>query len=72
MGRPQRVFIIKGNKRRLSRDYLAYLSSEIGMKSCERKEWGNLGVNLTRQKENKIVDFFGAVDFIERPCGGSE
>ena len=50
-------------------EYNAYLRSLIGMDCEERREWGLLGVHLTREREGKIVGFRDAKEFILAPIG---
>ena len=72
MARPQVAFTTdKKGRKRLTRDYKAYLSHELRMTADERKDWKDLGVPITMPRERRIVGFFCAVDFLEQPFNGN-
>ena len=68
MGRPARIFgkKKKDGTRPLSLTYQAYLRDLVRITPEERKEWGLLGVHLTRAKEARLMGVYDLYSDIER------
>ena len=69
MPRPEIYAKSKRGKIFVNPEYNAYLRNLIGMDSEERREWGLLGVHLTREREGEIVGLSSARAFILAPIG---
>jgi hypothetical protein len=67
MGRPSRIFgrKKKDGTRPLDPTYKAYLRDLVRITPCERKEWGLLGVHLTKSKEANLMGVYDLYDDIE-------
>ena len=67
MGRPAKIFgkRKKDGTRPLNPTYKAYLRDLVRITPEERKEWGLLGVHLTKAKEARITGIYDLYADIE-------
>ena len=67
MGRPAKIFgkCKKDGTRPLDPTYKGYLRDLVRITPEERKEWGLLGVHLTRAKEARLVGVYDLYSDIE-------
>lgn len=63
--RPEKIWVGKNGKRKLSQEYLYYLHSLTRLTYDEKETFREIGVHLTNAKISRIEDYYGTRVFIE-------